>query len=105
MRGYVSDAVSHLQNTPWLVLDHLWTATFHRGWKGSLEAHHSPSQASSSSYQEPAAEETYARTRMHAHTCLQGLLQLQESIICMNYFLRRPMLGATMWVGGLILGL
>lgn len=43
------------------------------------------------------------RRHTRTHMCLQSLLQLEESTICMNYFLRRSALGATMWVEGIAL--
>lgn len=37
------------------------------------------------------------------HTHLQGPIQPEESVICMNYFLNRSASGATVWVGAITL--
>lgn len=88
-----------MQNTLWLILDHLWAASFHRGggrvlWRPII---HHPRQSLVST----RSQQLRRHTRTHA--CLQSLLQLEESIICMNYFLQRSALDATMWVGGITL--
>lgn len=87
-----------MQNTLWLILDHLWAAAFHGAGEGSLEAHHSSSQARSSSYQEPVAKETHTHTYVFAKSPpARGVHHLYE------LFSPKISVDATMWVGGIAL--